>query len=263
MSLSAMSWCSDQNDLPPGEWVVLFHLCNCHNDETGRCDPSQTYLSERTNMGERTVRRHLLSLEKRGKITRRKRGIDGGGRLSDSFILGHEPAKLAANVSGQSMPTNRPNRAENVHEMAGKTGRNRKETGTTICTREKLGSRGVDPCTEKDLLGNADPPEARLPKDWVPNSQDRAFAFTLNLTDADIEEIADDFREYWTGSKGRRTKRTERGWHQAWKNRCRTVAPTFTRNRRMVGQTFSGRHGQGGSIASVVARRKIERQNRG
>jgi len=45
--------------------------------------------------------------------------------------LGHEPAKMAANVSGQSMRTNRPNGAEKVHEMAAKHGRNREGTGNT------------------------------------------------------------------------------------------------------------------------------------
>ena len=127
MSIPAINWCIEQKDLPPGEWVVLFHLAHCHNHETGRCDPSQEYLSDMTNMGARTVRRHLSRLELMGRITRKKRGVEGGGRLSDWYVLGHEAAKLAGNVSGQSMRTNRPNGAQKVHEMAAKqevTGKN-------------------------------------------------------------------------------------------------------------------------------------------
>lgn len=120
MSIPAINWCIEQKDLPPGEWVVLFHLAHCHNHETGRCDPSQTYLADMTNMGQRTVRRHLNALEAKGRISRRKRGVEGGGRVSDSYALGHEPAKLAAYLTGQSMQTNRPNGAEKVHEMAAK-----------------------------------------------------------------------------------------------------------------------------------------------
>jgi len=131
MSLKAMNWCIEQKDLPPGEWIVLFHLCHCHNHETGRCDPSQEYIADMTGMGVRTVRRHLAALEDRGQITRKKRGIEGGGRLSDYYILALEPAKMAANVTGQSMRTNRPIHAEKVHEMAAKQGRNREGTGKT------------------------------------------------------------------------------------------------------------------------------------
>jgi hypothetical protein len=131
MSLKAMNWCIEQKDLPPGEWIVLFHLCHCHNHETGRCDPSQEYIADMTGMGVRTVRRHLAALEDRGRITRKKRGIEGGGRLSDYYILAIEPAKMAANVTGQSMRTNRPIHAEKVHEMAAKQGRNREGTGKT------------------------------------------------------------------------------------------------------------------------------------
>lgn len=127
VSIPAINWCIDQKDLPPGEWVVLFHLAHCHNHETSRCDPSQEYLSKMTNMGVRTVRRHLSNLENKGRIERKKRGIEGGGRVSDYYVLGHETAKLATNLTGQSMRTNRPNGAENVHEMAAKqevTGKN-------------------------------------------------------------------------------------------------------------------------------------------
>lgn len=131
MSFPAMNWCIEQRDLPPGEWIVLFHLCHCHNHETGRCDPSQDYLADMTGMGVRTVRRHLSGLEEKGRISRRRRGVDGGGRLSDYYILGHEPAKLAANVSGQSVRTNRPNGVENVHEMAGKHRSNMEGTRNT------------------------------------------------------------------------------------------------------------------------------------
>lgn len=140
MSIPAINWCIEQKGMPPGQWVVLFHLCHAHNHETGRCDPSQAYLAEMTGMGERTVRRHLSDLEKDGLIERRKRGVEGGGRVSDFFILkittSYEPANLAANHTGQSVRTNRPNRAEKVHEMAAKqevTGKNRETPREILC----------------------------------------------------------------------------------------------------------------------------------
>lgn len=238
MSIPAINWCIEQNDLPPGEWVVLFHLSHCHNHETGRCDPSQEYLSKMLNMGERTVRRHLSNLELKGRITRKKRGIEGGGRVSDYYTLGHEPAKLAANLTGQSMRTNRPIHAENVHEMAGK----QEVTGI---------EQEVPPVVPQP------PPEAKpkkravaIPENWVPNEANVDHALSKNLTYEEIQNEADQFRDYHL-ARGTTFKDWNAGW-RTW------VANAIKyRNRGMAGKAPARGHGQGGGIAGVVARRQL------
>lgn len=222
MSIPAINWCIEQAGLPPGEWVVLFHLAHCHNHETGRCDPSQEYLSSITGMGLRTVRRHLASLEAGGLIARQKRGIEGGGRVSDWYTLGHEPAKLAANVTGQSMRTNRPNGARIVHEMAGK--------------QEVTGIEQEEPPVGPPLENGDDKPakkpdKRRLPDDWVPSDEDIQYALSLKIHPDDIKEIADDFQVYWSEQTTASCRKSQRGWHQTWRNRCRDVAPRFKRQR--------------------------------
>lgn len=247
MSIPAINWCIDQKDLPPGEWVVLFHLAHCHNHETGRCDPSQEYLSDMTNMGGRTVRRHLSSLELKGRIGRKKRGIEGGGRLSDYYILGHEPAKLAANVTGHLMRTNRPSHAENVHEMAAKQEEQEEQ--------ELEDNAGA----ESDLVSkpkDKPPPKARLPEEWALGDEDLEYALSLKLNAEEIEEIANDFHTYWTDRTDAGGRKSARGWKQAWRNRVRDQAPRFIRNRIMAGKQVNRGFGQGGSIASAVARRR-------
>lgn len=246
MSIPAINWCIEQRDLPPGEWVVLFHLSHCHNHETGRCDPSQDYLSGMTNMGLRTVQRHLTNLQDKGRIFRQKRGIEGGGRLSDYYVLGHEPAKLAEYLTRHLMRTNPPSDAEKMHEMAGK----QEETGIKQELIEEAPQNPEPVPKKKD-----DPPEVvPLPEGWVPNDADFEYALSKKLTREEIEEIADDFHDYWRDQP--KTKRSARGWASVWRGNVRRVANQFIRNRGMAGNQGSRGYGQGGSIASAVARRR-------
>ena len=221
MSIPAINWCIEQKDLPPGEWVVLFHLCHCHNHETGRCDPSQEYLAEMTNMGGRTVRRHLSSLQERGRIYRKKRGVEGGGRLSDYYVLGHEPAKLAEYVTGQSMRTNRPIHAEKMHEMAGK----QEVTGI---------EQDLPPVVPQAA---SKPKKARLPDDWSPNEANLKFAHKNNFHPDDIDELANDFRIYWTEATGKSASKSQEGWDQTWRNHLNSYrGQNLKRNRQFSQQ---------------------------
>ena len=87
MSIEAYNWWMQQSHLPPAERVVLGVLCHHHNGRTGRCDPAQSTVAESAGMVERTVRRHIKSLEHQGLLSRKKRGGHGEGRMSDFFEL--------------------------------------------------------------------------------------------------------------------------------------------------------------------------------
>ena len=95
MSHEATNWAFEQPqvfpDMKPPEWAVLIVLADCHNPLHG-CFPSQEYIAARTNMDERTVRRHLVSL-------RRKRGLLNwddkkvhGRKTSNRYTLAFELA---------------------------------------------------------------------------------------------------------------------------------------------------------------------------
>ncbi|APX88667.1 hypothetical protein BV394_02075 [Brevirhabdus pacifica] len=74
----------------PGEFVVLFHLCDCHNPSLG-CFPSQEYLMDRANVSNGSLNNHLNALEARGLI-RRVRAIDDRTKRQrpTRYILGFE-----------------------------------------------------------------------------------------------------------------------------------------------------------------------------
>lgn len=245
MSIPAINWCIEQRDLPPGEWVVLFHLCHCHNHEKGRCDPSQEYLASMTNMGLRTVQRHLTNLQGKCKIYRQKRGTEGGGRLSDWYVLGHEPAKLAGYLTRHLVRTNPPSRAENVHEMAGK----QEVTGI---------EQEVPPVSPPQ---KSKPEKARLPEAWCLNKAGWDHARQKGLHDTEIEELQNDFRIYWSERSDKNARKTERGWEQTWRNRVDDRLATIVRNRRVAQQSQPGYGRQGGGVAGEVFRRHSQSQS--
>jgi hypothetical protein len=59
-------------ELPPSEKLVLLALADAANDE-GRCWPSVSTIERKSGQGERTVRRAIQALIKKGHLTQRQR----------------------------------------------------------------------------------------------------------------------------------------------------------------------------------------------
>lgn len=118
----------------------------------------------------------------------------------------------------------------------------------------------LEPSLNQEEPPRGPPPEARLPSDWVPDESCTEYAANeLGLLMSEIEEIADDFRGYWTERRDKKARKTADGWRRTWRNNCRRVAPEFKRNRS---KPFSGnapRNRQGSGIAGAVARRHTGR----
>lgn len=69
MSHKATNWAIEQRGLKPGEWVVLWRLCDCFNEVHG-CFPSQVWLADKCEMSRATVNNHLNALQRKGMIKR-------------------------------------------------------------------------------------------------------------------------------------------------------------------------------------------------
>lgn len=100
MSISAINWAFEaigSSNLKPSAALTLLALAHCHNQETGRCDPSLATISQKASLDERSVRRGLRELEElkliatvhrtirtgRGKRNLRNRyTLRGGDRMS-------------------------------------------------------------------------------------------------------------------------------------------------------------------------------------
>ncbi|MCD8566598.1 MAG: helix-turn-helix domain-containing protein [Alphaproteobacteria bacterium] len=83
-------------DLKPGPKSVLVALCDCHNEKTGRCDPSQGHIARKTGYCRRTINAHLERLETAGMIRRHKtiREDGGNGKCAYEIIFHKDMQKL-------------------------------------------------------------------------------------------------------------------------------------------------------------------------
>jgi len=88
MSHSATNWAIQQRGLKPATKLVLWHLADRHNKDTGRCDPSQDMLADDCEMSRSALNEHLKVLEDRGLIKRVQR-IDNATKRqkSTSYIF--------------------------------------------------------------------------------------------------------------------------------------------------------------------------------
>lgn len=89
---------------------------------------------------------------------------------------------------------------------------------------------------------------SRLPDDWEPSAEDRAFAEQLGL---DVNAIAASFRDYWHGVPGAKGRKVD--WPATWRNWCRKTvesgprkAPqSFAQQREQAAATVADTNGEG------------------
>jgi|TARA_B100000519_G_C14252784_1_gene443371 hypothetical protein len=106
----------------------------------------------------------------------------------------------------------------------------------------------------------ATPAKARLPENWAPDDDMIFYAKSKGLNDEEIGLIAFDFHAYWSDLPDAKSRKSLRGWRAAWRNRVEQIAWRYIKNRGPSGTANATGYGRGSSIASVVARRKAERQ---
>ena len=78
----------------PAERLVLLALADCHNEVTGRCDPSTETLRRMTGLSARWAKATLAALEGRGLVSRirvRKRGGYGWGYSFGAALFAQPP----------------------------------------------------------------------------------------------------------------------------------------------------------------------------
>lgn len=248
MSIPAINWCISRKGLPPAEWVVLFHLCHAHNQELG-CFPSQEFLSEQTGMSPRSMVRHMASLEAQGLLLRERR-YEGNIRISDRYWFPFEEGfeSVGANLARANSCIGR---CQMVHTQV--------PTVASTYEQEVTGIEQEEPPVSPPK--KRPPPKARLPDGWVLPDECREYALSKNLTNDEIEELANDFHAYWTDRADKNARKSERGWAQTWRNRVNDRLIVIFRNRRVSQQTQSIGFGQDGSLASVLAQRRAGSEN--
>ena len=103
---------------------------------------------------------------------------------------------------------------------------------------------------EREAIASPKKRAVSLPPDWVPSDRNIADAQKRGFSAQEIDHEADRFRDYHL-AKGTTFKDWDAGW-RTWLGNARSFG-----GGRVAGPSFPGGRGQGSSIASIVARRRL------
>lgn len=105
MTIRAMNWAWEV-DLPPALKLVLLKLADRANDD-GECWPGQASVAKACGIGQRTLVRHLSTLEEMGLIKSERRYGEDGKRSTNMYVLALS-ANLAHGLSAKSCTNHVP-----------------------------------------------------------------------------------------------------------------------------------------------------------
>ena len=230
--------------------LVLIALAN-RTDEDCRCWPSQERLAGECGISVRALSDHLKALEDDGFITRETQHLGRGNGSRTAYTLQLQalknapekiaPAEIAPAISVECTGS-RP-RVTNHQEPS-------------------INNKG---CARADRVnprqGAVLPDDWLLPDEWAEDARQIAFKAKQPLSDTEIENEADRFRDYWHGKPGAAGRKLD--WRGTWRNWVRSYLDRRPKPRNAPGghgpDAFS-QHGRS-SIADVVIRRRLLREN--
>ena len=219
------------SNLGPTERLVMLALAD-HADDAGRCYPSNSRLKARTGLSERSVRGTIRALECAGFLSVALGQGQGGANV---YIVRPDGAGGAPR---QEVPpgTSRPTPRQEV-PLGGAAGAP-KPSGTII-----------EPSIETASKSRRRP-EVPIPDGWVPNDRNISDAKDRQFSEQEIHHEADRFRDHHI-ARGTRF----RDWDAAWRTWLGN-ARRFARG-GVAGKASPGGRGQGRSLASIVAERRL------
>lgn len=106
----------------------------------------------------------------------------------------------------------------------------------------------AQPACGKEPKAKATERGTRLSEDWEPRPKEVEFAQEHGFTEQEIENAADEFRDYWLAIPGQRGRKTD--WDRTFRNRLRELAGRRQRPAH-GGNPSQGRSGSGGVVASA------------
>lgn len=239
MSHAATNWAIRQRGIKPAAKVVLWHLCDRYHPDQG-CFPSLDTLADDCEMSRRSVQDQIHALEAAGLVRVEKMPRDNGRLPRNRYRLAFEddPSGL-----GQDLPK-------------AKSALGKSEPPPLANSRKSLGQnlppnsvRGTSKGTSN--RARARKPEIPIPENWVPSDRNLSDARDRHFTDEEIRNEAAQFRDHHL-ARGTRFRDWDAAW-RTWLGNARKFAP-----RVVAGRAVAGGRGQGSSLASIVARRRVE-----
>lgn len=246
--------------------LVLITLAN-RSDQHGKCWPSQELLADECGVSVRALAHHLKALEADGFITRSTKHLGRGNGSRTAYVLNLEQLKNAP--AEIACANNAP--AKNV-ECSGSWRHvtNRQEPSVTIeakasIEREpKISAPSKPEPSEKQnrsSRGTSLPDDWLLPDEWGEDARSIAFKAKQPISEDEISNEADKFRDYWTAKPGAAGRKLD--WRGTWRNWFRSYLERRPKPRNAPGNYGSpafSEHGRS-TVADVVLRRRMLREN--
>jgi hypothetical protein len=237
MSIKIMARVWENGPADKSEVLVLLAIADYCNDD-GECWPAVASIAGKARMTERGVQKICARL------------IDIGW-LEIDIRMGRRGCNLY-----------RIKTPNTVHPEHGSPRTRLQETPNTVPKNPEPRSPEpsltiIKPSEEPPLSPPAEKPAKRrpeipLPEGWVPSERNIRDAEDRQFSAKEIDHEADRFRNHHH-AKGSRY----RDWDAAWRTWLGN-ARKYAGNRGMAGGQSPGGYGRGGSIASIVARRRAE-----
>ena len=205
--------------------------------ERGQLASSIRFMAEAWDWKKSTVDRFLKRLENRDMI-----GTDSGTGVSVITICKYDEY--------QSKPTD-----SGTVEF-----QKRDSSGTAAGQQRDKHNKGLipDEIRGQDTLFGEDAPKPKkqtrkcqMPDGWVPSERNISDAKAKQFSEQEIDDEADKFRNHHTAHAN-----AFANWDAAWRTWLGN-ARKFAPRGNMAGGAAPSRHGQGSSIASIVARRRL------
>jgi len=198
--------------------LVLLRLCD-RARSNGRAWPSQTGIASDLQMSRRAVQNKLDALEEAGLI---RRDVNQTGRGTNVYWI-TLPAVTIRSDDDEEEP---------AHEMR-PPAQEMRSTGARDA-HEPTKEPTKEPPPEDAREARSKPARAsRLSEDWKPSADDRGYARNLRFSDARIDGIAENFRDYWVAKAGEAARKTN--WELTWRSWIRREAERIPRARRGSG----------------------------
>lgn len=133
------------------------------------------------------------------------------------------------------------------------------KTPPIIPPSDEISAREI--AKKPDVKGSRLSPDWTLPDDWLADAERLAFKTKQPITEQEIQNEADKFRDFWTAKPGAAGRKLD--WRGTWRNWVRSYLERRPKPRNAPGNhgpdAFS-QHGRS-TIADVVLRRRMLREN--
>ena len=245
--------------------LVLVTLAN-RTDAQGRCWPSQDLIAGECGITTRALRDHLQALEKDGFLRRYTKHLGQGNGSRTTYVLSLDsliaPEEIAPEKSSAATfaPEENDTCTGSRPPITNRQEPSLIDTNVSI-RRDTQISKPSKPKPQGDARGSRLPPDWLLPDDWLRDAAECAFKAKQPVTEQEIRNEADKFRDFWHGKAGAAGRKLD--WRATWRNWVRSYLERRPKPRNASGGHGAPAYGQhiGGSIEDAAIRRAMQRQN--